>query len=75
MALCKDLGKVNPSNSTVFDKLIRDGTLVMYEGIYRCVGCGIEIAAVGGKPMPKARERPHKPDCTEQRWKLLVSAN
>jgi hypothetical protein len=75
MALCKDLTKVSASNSTAFDKPVRQGTLVLYEGIYRCMGCGIEIAAVGGKPMPRERERPHKPGCTEQNWKLLVSAN
>lgn len=74
MPLCKDLSQVVPSNSVVFDKVIRQGTMVLYEGIYRCVGCGMEIAALGGKPMPKLKERQHKPDCTEERWKLLVIA-
>lgn len=74
MPLCKNIGTVAPSNSAVFDKLIRQGTMVLYEGIYQCAGCGIEIAALGGKPMPKLKERQHRPDCTGERWKLLVVA-
>lgn len=74
MPLCKDLSLVAPSNSPVFDKVIRQGTMVLYEGIYQCVGCGMEIAALGGKPMPKLKDRQHKPGCKDERWKLLVVA-
>jgi hypothetical protein len=74
MPLCKDIDSVASSNSPVFDKLIRQGTMVLYEGIYRCAGCGLEIAALGGKPMPKLVKRQHKPDCAGERWKLVVVA-
>lgn len=74
MPLCKEIDSVAPSNSSVFDKLIRQGTMVLYEGIYQCAGCGLEIAALGGKPMPRLKDRQHKADCTGERWKLLVVA-
>ncbi len=73
MALCKELSKVRASGSTVFDKLLRVGTEALYEGIYRCVGCNMEIAVAGGKALPTPRQRPHPAWCTEQRWQLLVS--
>lgn len=74
MALCKDLSSLRVSTSAVFDHVIRVGTDVTYEGIYRCIGCNMEMAAIGGKPFPNPRQRPHTAGCPDQRWQLLVSA-
>jgi hypothetical protein len=72
MALCKDVNKLRESRSEAFEKVIRPGADVTYEGIYKCVGCGIEMAVVAGKPFPGSKQRPHARGCTQERWQLLV---
>lgn len=72
MALCKDMEKLRASKSPAFDKVIRPGTDTPYEGIYRCLGCGMEIAALGGRPFPTTKQRPHSPGCPDGQWQLLV---
>lgn len=72
MAMCKDIERVRVSRSMAFDKILRTGTDVVYEGIYRCVGCSTEMVAIGGKPLPGPKQHPHAADCAEQRWQLLV---
>jgi hypothetical protein len=72
MALCKEIEKITMSRSYAFDRVLRPGTEVVHEGIYRCVGCSAEMVALGGKPLPTPKQHPHAGDCPQQRWQLLV---
>jgi hypothetical protein len=74
MALCKDLSKVGRSDSSAFDVIVRTGTEIRYEGIYRCIGCSVEVAALGGRLFPSPQRHPGMGPCREQRWQLLVAA-
>lgn len=70
MALCKDITHLRETQSTVFDTAVRPGTHIIYEGIYRCMGCDMELAAIGGKPLKKPdRLSP----CMHRQWRLLVA--
>ncbi|MFM9428047.1 hypothetical protein RCH10_004509 [Variovorax sp. GrIS 2.14] len=74
MALCKEPSRIGISKALVFDTPIRVGTEVRYEVIYRCMGCAVEVAALGGRPFPSPRQHPPTGGCREQRWQLLVAA-
>jgi hypothetical protein len=73
MALCKDTGKVRSSKSTAFEYVVRPGTEIAYEGIYRCQCCGVEMVAVGGKPLRLPQRIPSSKSCAHQGWQLLVA--
>jgi hypothetical protein len=73
MALYKEADAIRKSESEIFDRVLRDGTVVAYEGIYRCLTCNVEIAAIGGKPFPSAHRHPHTAGCKVHRWQLLVA--
>jgi hypothetical protein len=72
MALCKQRDQLRASSSDAFDKVIRPGTDVVYEGIYRCLNCMVEMAVIAGKPFPGTKHRAHAAGCIEDRWQLLV---
>jgi len=72
MALCKQREMLRVSRSDVFDKIIRPGTVVVYEGIYRCTNCLVEMAVIAGKPFPSPKTRAHLAGCTDDGWHLLV---
>jgi hypothetical protein len=73
MALCKEIEKVRSSKSTAFDHVVRPGTQITYEGIYQCLCCGVEMAAIGGKPLRAPRPVASSQSCAHPRWQLLVA--
>jgi hypothetical protein len=74
MALYKDGHYLIPSTSTEFDALHKPGESVPHSGIYRCEGCGKEIAANLGDPLPPQNHHQHEPSKGDIRWRMIVWA-
>lgn len=63
------------SDSDAYDKLHTPGTSVPYSGIFRCQGCGREIAANEGDPFPPQNHHQHSTQQGSIRWRLAVWAD
>lgn len=74
MAQYKNAGYLTKSDHNEFDKLHTPGATVPNSGIYRCEGCGDEIAANKGTPFPPQNHHQHSPAHGGIRWKLIVFA-
>lgn len=74
MALYKNGDYVKTSTSNAFDGVHTPGTQVPYSGIYRCQGCGKEVAANKGDPLPPQNHHQHTEAQGKIRWQLLVYA-
>jgi hypothetical protein len=74
MALCKYQSYVKHSPDAAFDKIHGPGAQTPHSGIYRCDGCGKEIAANAGNPLPPQNHHQHSPAQGDIRWRLLVYA-
>ncbi len=61
------------SNHKAFDTLTSPGEETPYSGIYHCEGCGLEIAANEGNPMPPQNHHQHDPSLGLIRWRLIVA--
>lgn len=64
---------LNKSENEAYDKKHSPGTVVANSGIYRCAGCGDEIAANKDNPLPPQNHHQHK-DQSKIEWQLLVWA-
>lgn len=73
MAKYKYGSYLTKSDSTAYDHEYKPGDVVNNSGIYRCTGCGDEIAANKGNPLPPQNKHQHTND-KPIRWKLLVFA-
>lgn len=73
MALYKYSSYLTPSSSSEFDKIYGPSDTTPYSGIYRCEGCGSEIASNAGNPLPSQNRSQHDPDKQGTiRWRLIV---
>jgi len=59
----------------VFDTDHRPATHAPVAGIYRCTGCGREIAAAAQQPLPAESHHHHSLNKGSVRWRLIVYAN
>ncbi|QJP13945.1 hypothetical protein G3545_09960 [Starkeya sp. ORNL1] len=51
------------------------GAVTPWSGIYRCMGCGAEVASIEGQPLPGEDDHQHAPgDPGEVRWRMIVAA-
>lgn len=57
-----------------FDRRHSPGTFATAAGIYRCDGCGIEIAVKKGHALPSAEQHEHGFELGPAKWQLIVSA-
>lgn len=73
MALYKYADHLVQLNNAAFDAEHAPGTVMVDSGIYRCTGCGDEIAANKGNPLPPQNHHQHR-NGSPIRWKLLVCA-
>lgn len=64
---------LNKSDHDAYDTKHPPGTVVTNSGIYRCAGCGDEIAANKGNPLPPQNHHQH-PNKSKIEWQLLVWA-
>lgn len=72
MALYKYAGYVAQADDEWFDEIHAPGTTAPCSGIDRCEGCGREIVAHYGHPLPPRDHHRHGPDRGEIRWRLIV---
>lgn len=63
---------LNKSDHSEYDKLYKPGDNCPNSGIYRCEGCGDEIASNKGNPFPPQNHPQHAPGQGEIRWRLIV---
>jgi hypothetical protein len=62
------------SKNTSFDQILPAGLHIPSAGIYRCVGCGNEIAQQANSALPDRSHHTHSPAQGEVRWQLVVAA-
>jgi hypothetical protein len=73
MALYKYGTNLQQNSHSAFDAEVTPGTVVANSGIYRCTGCGDEVACNKNNPLPPQNHHQHN-NSTSIRWKLLVCA-
>lgn len=72
MALYKQGNYLTHVEDPAFDQIHEPGIAAPYPGIYRCTGCGDEIAIAGGHVLPAQNHRQHSILSGPIRWQLLV---
>ncbi|MBU1362004.1 MAG: hypothetical protein KJ901_25025 [Gammaproteobacteria bacterium] len=72
MAIFKEMRLVRPSSSKAFDRRFGLGADAPYEGIYRCTGCGLELALKSGRLFPNVE---HPSGCRGAEWQLVVATS
>lgn len=73
MALYRDTNLVRQGDPhAAYEKVWKPGETPDFAGIYRCTGCGDEIASNKGVQLPTQNHRQHAPAQGDIRWKLLV---
>lgn len=63
------------SNGDAYDSVYGPGAKVPHSGIYRCQGCGREIAANKSDPFPPQNHHQHTSTQGTIRWRLAVYAD
>jgi len=74
MALYNDTDVLQFSASQDFHKIHAPGQPVPHSGIYRCEGCGWEIAAKQNEPLPAQNHHQHQAWAGAIRWRMVVYA-
>lgn len=74
MAQYKYASYLNQSDAAAYDNLYGPGVNCPNSGIYRCEGCGDEIASNKGNPFPPQNHHQHRPGQGSIQWKLIVWA-
>ena len=74
MALYKYSQFLASSTDAAFDQIQSPGASTPHSGIYRCEGCGKEIAANQGNPLPPQNQHQHSEAQGAIRWRLAVYA-
>lgn len=74
MAFYKYANVLQQRQDAAFDEVTGVGQPTPYSGIYRCVGCGVDIAANAGNPMPPQNHHQHSPGQGPIAWKLIVAS-
>lgn len=65
---------LSTSTSSAFDQTYGPGKTVPNSGIYRCEGCGHQIAANKNDPFPPQNHHQHGALSGAISWKLIVFA-
>lgn len=74
MAQYKYKAYLNQSDNAAYDSLYSPGSTCPNSGIYRCEGCGDEIASNKGNPLPPQNHHQHGVGKGPIQWKLIVFA-
>jgi hypothetical protein len=74
MALYKYIQYLRQSSDAAFDSVHAPGHSTPHSGIYRCEGCGKEVASNGGNPLPPQNHHQHSPAQGSIRWRMAVYA-
>jgi len=73
MALYKYQQYLTKIEHAGFDQITEPGAVSPHPGIYRCEGCGHEIAIALGHTMPPQNHHQHTLSQGRIRWRLIVS--
>jgi hypothetical protein len=74
MASFKYPGFLQQRGDSAFDGTTAPGQPAPFSGIYRCTGCGREIAANAGGPMPPQNHHQHAILQGAIAWQLVVAS-
>ncbi|AZV38754.1 hypothetical protein CFR75_07300 [Komagataeibacter xylinus] len=74
MALYQSAQFIDTWTDPEFDKLHPPRTVAPHSGIYRCAGCGVEIAVSEGQLLPAIHAHPHRLG-TREAWQMVVYAD
>jgi hypothetical protein len=74
MAQYKHSRYLKQNNHSEYDQKYSPGSQVHNPGIYRCVVCGIEVAAAKGHTLPPGNHHQHAADAAGIEWQLAVFA-
>jgi len=74
MALYKYAQYLKQDQHTEFDATYGPGQDCLNSGIYRCEGCGKEIASNKDNPFPPQNHHQHNQNQGSIRWKMIVFA-
>lgn len=75
MALYKHGAFLSQNDDAIFDQENGPGTAAPRSGIYRCKGCGREVASNQGEPLPPQNHHQHSTAQGRIRWQLIVFAD
>jgi hypothetical protein len=75
MAWYKDARFLTKVDHPPYDVDHPPGTAAPFAGIYRCMGCGREIAIAYGHTLPPQNHHAHTQNQGAIRWRLIVFAN
>jgi len=73
MANYKYLSYFHQSEHVAFDQVHTPGTLAPHSGIYRCEGCGDNVASNRNEPLPPQNHHQHTPAQGTVRWRLIAA--
>jgi len=73
LALYKYRNYLTLSKNSSFDQVLPAGLHIPSGGIYRCVGCGNEIAQEANSVLPDRQHHRHSPAQGEVRWQLVIA--
>jgi hypothetical protein len=74
MAQYKDPSYLKQSQHEAFDFIHRPGQSPTNSGIYRCEGCGDEVACNKHQPLPPQNHHQHAQHQGDIRWRMIVFA-
>jgi hypothetical protein len=74
MALYKNANYLTQTTDSAFDTLHKPGATTPHSGIYRCEGCGHEVASNAGNPLPPQNHHQHSNQYLAIQWRLIVYA-
>lgn len=72
MAWYKYASKLTQNQHDNFDKIWKPGETPHDAGIYKCEGCGDEIASNKGVQLPSQNHSQHSPLQGQIRWRMIV---
>jgi hypothetical protein len=75
MALYKHVDYLTRSTAEIFDQENKPGVAAPRSGIFRCVGCGREVASNQEESLPPRNHHKHTRQQGHIRWRLIVYAN
>lgn len=75
MATFKHPEMLTRDDGADFDVEFSPAAAVPHSGIYRCMGCGLEVAANRGDPFPPQNHLQHGLLSGPIRWRLIVGTN
>jgi hypothetical protein len=66
---------IEKNDDAIFDKTHDPGDRASCSGIYRCEGCGREVASNQGEPLAPQNHHQHSISQGKIRWRLIVYAD